>query len=342
MNTGHRLLILVFLLAGLTSACTADGLDENTPTGVWSSLLEITPVPYASPLPESDQTPIDGTYAYFDPAPPQWWACLRCADYRPAGGAWRLQFDRGVMRIYYEVTGWKSLASFTVSGGRLYLFNDPYCKDATGEYKWDLVNGNLTLNVVDDPCSFQLRGQNLSGGIWEECLEGDAAAEKQPRGCKDPAVEPMTIQDFPDGIKVTVHEADVRLSDPIPDSFVNANGLDQTLPEDFILSYSNDSILYGTNRVLWTDDDWVEITTDAPFASIGVQFRGSYVIGWARVLFDGEEIWRGDTASIWAEKKVHGGYIEITGYEPGEHTLRVERLVIDSRPVIVSFFGFHE
>jgi hypothetical protein len=75
---------------------------------------------------------------------------------------------------------------------------------------------------------------------------------------------------------------------------------------------------------------------------MGVQFRGSYVIDWARVLFDGEEIWRGDTVRIWAENKVHGGYIKISGLEQGEHTLHVGRLEIDSRSVIVSFFWFND
>ena len=349
MRTKVRLINLVIGILGVyLASCLALSQDEEPstnvppPTNVWSSLLEITPVPYASPLPESDPTLIDGTYAYFDPAPPQWWSCLRCADYRPAGGIWRLQFDQGVMRIYYEVTGWKSLASYTVSGDRLYLFNDPYCKEASGEYEWELVNGKLTLKVVDDPCSFQLRGRNLSGGAWEACRADNAANFEQPRGCTDPSDEPMTIPTLPDGLNVIVHEADVRLDAPTPDVFVNANGLDQPLPEGVHLSYSDDSMLYGTNRVLWKDEDWVEITTDAPVASIGVQFRGDYVIGWARVLFDGEEVWRGDTTRIWSELKIHGGYIEISGFEPGEHTLRVERLEIDSRPVVVAFFGLHK
>jgi hypothetical protein len=242
------------------------------------------------------------------------------------------------MRIYYEVTGWKSLATYTVSGDRLFLFNDPYCKEATGEYKWDFVDGDLSFEVIDDPCSFQLRGRNLSGGSWTVCQGND----DDPRGCTDATIESIAIPTIPEGLNLTVHEADVRLSPPTPDIFVNANGLDHPMPEGIQLSYSEDSILYGTNRVLWTDEDWVEITTDAPFASMGVQFRGSYVIGWARVLFDGEEIWRGDTSRIWAELKVRGGYIEVSGFEPGEHTLRVERLEVDSRPVIVSFFGFNQ
>jgi hypothetical protein len=308
---------------------------EGAPTNVWSSLLEVTPVPYASPLPATEATVLDGTYAKYDPAPPQWWSCLRCADYRPAGGAWRLQFDRGVMRIYYEVTGWHSLASYTVSGDRLFLFNDPYCKEPTGEYRWKLENGRLTLEVIDDPCSFQLRGRNLAAQAWEAC-QGEG-----PRGCSDPVVESQTIPAPPDGLAVTVHQADVRLTPPSPDIFLHASGENVSLPEDVRISYSDTSLLYGTNRVLWSDDDWVEIFTEAPFTSIGVQFRGDYVIGWARVLFDGQEVWRGDTSRIWSALKIHGGYIEVSGFDAGEHVLRVERLEVDSRPVVVAFFGFN-
>lgn len=112
--------------------------------------------------------------------------------------------------------------------------------------------------------------------------------------------------------------------------------------EGISLSYSEESLLYGVGRVLWTDEDWVEVGTQGEFASMGVQFRGDYMIGWARVLFDGEEVWRGDTSRIWSHLRDYGGYIEVTGFGPGEHILRVERLEVDSRPVVVSFFGFNQ
>lgn len=350
------LLVVVAIVGIFLASCSGSNVNKEMPIGtptltnpvsnestnVWSSLLQVTPFPYASPLPASDSTPLDGTYAKYDPAPPQWWSCLRCADYRPAGGAWRMQFDRGVMRIYYEVTGWHSLASYTVSGDHLYLFNDPYCKEATGEYKWKLENGNLILGIVDDPCSFQLRGRNLAGQAWAACQGDHVASSEEPRGCMDPLVETPSVPALASGLSVTVHQADVRLTPPSPQIFVNASGTDQSAPEGVRLAYSNESLLYGTNRVLWTDEDWVEIVTDAPFTSMGVQFRGDYVIGWARVIFDGDEIWRGDTSRIWSALKIHGGYIEVSGFEPGEHTLRVERLTVDSRPVVVAFFGFDE
>jgi hypothetical protein len=349
------ILVAITVFSVFLSSCTTGGVEENLPTGtpppadqvtgvatnVWSALAKVTPVPYSSPLPSSDKTPLDGTYTYFDPNPPQWWVCLRCADYRPGGGIWRMQFDRGIMRIYYEVTGWRSLASYTVSGDLLSLFNDPYCKDMTGEYKWKLADGKLGLEVVDDPCSFQLRGKNLSGGTWVACPADEATNTEQPRGCMDTVPETVTAPVLKDGLSVIVRKADVRLVDPSPGILVNASGADQSLPEGVTYTYSDDSILYGTSRVLWTDKAWTEVVTESPFSSIGVQFRGDYVIGWARVLFDGEEIWRGDTSRIWSDLRTHGGYIEVSGFKPGMHTLRVERLNVDSRPVVVAFFGFN-
>lgn len=318
-------------------------LLEARPTNVWSSLLEVTPFAYSNPLPKPDQTLLDGTYSKYDPDPPQWWSCRRCADYRPAGGIWRLQFDRGVMRIYYEVTGWSSLASYTVSGDRLYLFNDPYCKEATGEYLWKVIDGNLTIEVVDDPCSFQLRGKNLSELSWESCqASGNKGNWQAPRGCKDPVVESMEITKLSGPLKVVEHEGDSRkFSNPLS-TIINASGVGLSSSGGVTLSFSEDSILYGNNRVLWKEIDWIEVSTDQPFPSMGVQFLGDYVIGWARIIFDGDEVWRGDTSRIWSAFGRFGGYIEVTGYEPGEHTLRVERLDIDSRPVVVALFGFYK
>jgi hypothetical protein len=75
---------------------------------------------------------------------------------------------------------------------------------------------------------------------------------------------------------------------------------------------------------------------------MGVQIYGDHTIGWARVLLDGEEVWRGDTAAIWSHLGRHGGYIEISGYDPGRHTIRVESMGFDYHPVTVAFFGFSE
>ncbi|HSG43769.1 MAG TPA: hypothetical protein VLA72_11490, partial [Anaerolineales bacterium] len=275
------ILVGYFLISRRIYEVSSTSTPEYALTNVWSSLLEVTPVSYTTPHPDSNPSPLDGTYAKYDPNWLQWWSCLRCADYRPACGAWRLQFDKGIMRIYYEVTGWNSLASYVVSDDRLFLFNDPYCRDAIGEYQWKLKDGNLILETIQDSCSFQLRGRNLSGQSWEMCASSDG---EKTHGCEDPVVEANLVLTPSDEFTVTVHQGDVRLFSVQPDVYVNASGEDISTPDDILISFSDGSILFGNNRVLWTDNNWIEIETNGSYTSMGVQFRGDHVIGWAHIL----------------------------------------------------------
>ena len=73
---------------------------------------------------------------------------------------------------------------------------------------------------------------------------------------------------------------------------------------------------------------------------MGVQFWGAPYTGWARVLFDGVEVWRGVPSTLGFEQLQYGGYIELTGFRPGRHTIRVENLGFDFRPLTVASFGF--
>jgi hypothetical protein len=339
------LLLLVTTASPPTPAMSTPTTEgAATATSVWKALLEATPVAYTASLPDPAPSPIDGTYTKVDPSWPQWWLCLRCADYRPGGGIWKLQFDQGIVRIYYEVTGWHSLASFTVSGDRLRIFNDPYCL-AVGEYRWTLEDGGLKLEVVDDDCAFELRGKNLSQQPWLACplpneTPGATDAGQKPPGCdENPAIPPAAT---PSALPATVvvHGGDSRFFEKPPDVFAYANSADSPSPEGIEVSYHSDSIGYGLNRILWWNGDWIEASTDRAFAAIGVQFLGSHQIGWARVLFDGVEVWRGNTSAIWSEHGRHGGYIEISGFSPGRHTIRAESLGFDYRPVTVASFGF--
>lgn len=152
---------IVFTILFQPASSTNMGISRIAPTSVWDSLLQATPFAYLTPLPELAASPLDGLYAKVNQSWPQWWKCLRCADYRAAGGIWKLQFDKGVMRIFYEVNGWRSISSYTVEGNRLYLFNDPYCPEHVGEYQWSVADGQLELRTVNDPCSFDLRAENL-------------------------------------------------------------------------------------------------------------------------------------------------------------------------------------
>ena len=132
-----------------------------TPTDRWFSFMEITPYPWSTPLPPYVATPIDGTYAKLDPDEPQWYHCRRCADFLPAGGNWRLQLDKGIYRIYYEVTEWRSLGSFSINGDTIYFFNDPNCMKDVGIYKWQLTDGALSLELIEDVCAINMRAANF-------------------------------------------------------------------------------------------------------------------------------------------------------------------------------------
>jgi hypothetical protein len=152
-------------------------------------VLEFTPYPYSTPLPPADTSPLDGVYAKFDPGDPQWWNCRRCPDYLPAGGEWRLWFDKGILRIYYEVTGFAAVASYTVHGDQLYIFNDPHCPFDTGEYTWQLEAGALQLQEVQDECAIHLRARNLSQQAWLSCQPPNWEAAVSDHWIKPPGCE---------------------------------------------------------------------------------------------------------------------------------------------------------
>jgi hypothetical protein len=312
------------------------------PPDSWSALLEITPLSYTTPHPDPIESILDGTYAKLDPSLPQWWLCRRCADYRPAGGIWKLQLDRGVLRILYDVNGWRSVASYSIAADRLYIFNDPSCPKDVGEYAWWTENNDLRLEEVSDPCSFGLRAENLSAQLWANCSTAPDAQDtdwQAPVGCQRVEVPELMPPEL--SVTVAVRPGNSRFYATPPDLIVPANQVEIAAQEEIRIKYAEESISYGLNRVLWWDGDWIEVFSERQFSTIGVQFMGDPPIGWARVLFDGVEIWRGNTSEIWNEFGRHGGYVEVSGFEPGSHSLRVESLGIDFHPVTVAWFGFN-
>jgi len=309
----------------------------GTPTSIWNALQESTPVAFMTPLPDSAETSIDGIYTKIDNDWPQWWRCLRCGDYRMAGGIWKIQFANGVMRIFYDVTGWRSIASYTVNDNHLYVFNDPYCPDMVGEYTWSLKDDGLSLVTVNDPCAFELREKNLSKQTWTPC-----GSTNEAHGCEEKRDYQADI--VPDNLSVSVniYGGDSRFFATPPDVISHANVNDMKPQEGIEILFGDGTLPYGIQRVLWWEENgtWIEATTSDEYVSMGVQFFGEQSTGWARVLFDGEEVWRGNTAGIWSKAGRYGGFIEISDYEAGEHTIRVEALGFDYRPVPVASFGF--
>jgi hypothetical protein len=124
---------------------------------------------------------LDGVYVKVEPDSGPRVPCKRCPDYAPEGGSWTLRLDRGVYRIYHEVTGWGSVASFALSqdhnasGARrqILLFNDPVCPQIAGLYTWNLEGNALTLEEIKDPCAIRLRAKNLTSLPWVDSRSAD-------------------------------------------------------------------------------------------------------------------------------------------------------------------------
>ncbi len=208
LNANKQRLILfisIGLLIGLSFvACAAPASPTEsatvaptvTTTSVLSALVVLdtpvrpqsSPYPFTTPLPPSAETELDGVYGKVElregtPIP-----CRRCADYLPDGGVWRLWLERGVFRVQFLVTGWRSVGSFTLTDDRITFFNDPTCGSEVGIYEWERKERSLILKVIDDPCMFGLRAANFSNLPWDSCQPPNREAAVtdhwlRPKGC---------------------------------------------------------------------------------------------------------------------------------------------------------------
>ena len=168
---------------------TAATQAAPAPTDVWSYLLQRTPYPFTTPLPPPVASVLDGTYAKFDLVEATPIPCRRCPDYFPYHGTWKLSLDNGIFRILHQDTGWRSYASFTVSGDRILFFNDGNCPDSVGVYTWKLEKGALILTVIEDDCAIGLRARNLTSQPWPSCQPPNREAAitgdwPEPPGCQ--------------------------------------------------------------------------------------------------------------------------------------------------------------
>jgi hypothetical protein len=139
-------------------------------------------------LPPRNRTDIDGVYTKRDLKKTPQVPCRRCPDYVPEGGIWKLQFDRGVFRIFHTVSGWKSIGSFHLANNHLFIYNDPVCHEVIGRYAWVLQENHLVLNVIEDACKIHLRAKNLTKQPWQSCTPPDTEAAVSghwpiPPGC---------------------------------------------------------------------------------------------------------------------------------------------------------------
>ena len=187
--------LLLFIVGSSFGADTPESTSESSgtskpPVDIWAELFQRTPFPYTMPLPPAKATSIDGTYTKFEPKeiPPV--HCRRCPDYAPEGGIWKVNFSKGVFRIFHTVTGWKDMGSFILSRDQLILGNDPVCHEIIGVYQWKLEQGKLILAVEEDKCAIGLRAMNLTKLPWLSCQPPNIEAATtdhwpKPHGCDE-------------------------------------------------------------------------------------------------------------------------------------------------------------
>lgn len=198
MKTGSDFLRLLIALAVTMCAAVffltidtaaADGtFQAASPQTIWAELRKRQPYPYLIPLPDPKRTDLDGIYTKNVVSTTERVHCLRCPDYAPEGGVWKLSFDKGVFRIFHPESRWKSIGSYIVAGDRLLLANDPTCIDGLGLYSWKLDKGRLVFEVIDDACAIRLRAMNLTQVPWDSCRPPNIEAAvtehwRKPEGC---------------------------------------------------------------------------------------------------------------------------------------------------------------
>ena len=173
--------------ASTESDASEAGPGAPTPTDIWSALLQQTPFPYTTPLPENAPTVLDGLYVKQEPQEGTPVPCRRCPDYLPEGGTWKLLLDKGAFKIFHPGTGWRSLGSFAVMGAQMAIFNDPACFRNVGAYNWQMDGAELSLRVIGDSCQVDRRARSLSNSAWLRCPSPSASTDAGsiPPGCED-------------------------------------------------------------------------------------------------------------------------------------------------------------
>ena len=170
--------VLCLGLAALLAACRPAPTPTPPPTASpmptaadpWDDLFLHTPYPFTGPLPEAAATVIDGVYVKVVDTGVPTVHCVRCPEYAPYDGLWKLSFDDGIFRIYHEGTDWRGIASYTATESEVAFFNDPTCPELTSRYAYTLADGQLVFTDPNaDPCAIQLRTMNLTQQPWLSC-----------------------------------------------------------------------------------------------------------------------------------------------------------------------------
>jgi hypothetical protein len=132
---------------------------------------EAMPYPFTTPTPPPEPTPVDGTYLRIltldkvDGLLP--FRCLRCPPYFPNAGVSTLVLHRGNYWINHQLSDFRALGMYTTQGPRITFFNDPWCPQDRGVYRWNEAGGVLTFEAISGSCAYEkARADDLSMVPW--------------------------------------------------------------------------------------------------------------------------------------------------------------------------------
>jgi hypothetical protein len=126
------------------------------------------------PAPPREPTPVDGSYMRVftleemggrDLGVPT--HCLRCVPYSVDAGVQTLLLHEGRFYLEHQINRFRALGHYTVDGWRITFFNDVNCSMVRGTYTWTRRAGQLTFDVIDDPCPYvDERSNDLTLAPW--------------------------------------------------------------------------------------------------------------------------------------------------------------------------------
>lgn len=188
---------------------------------------------------------------------------------------------------------------------------DPAFMDQFGLESDDLVTGDNSESVLE--------GNESYGSADQGSSEDDG---RVPEVVPDP----VTNECGEAGYCTAVYPVDIRGTSNPPDVMVYANSAEYASPVGFSVTYPATAGPWYEWIVLREPGDYIQASSPAGYTSLGIQFWGDQTNGWTRVTLDGVEVWRGDTTAYGSDGLNYYVYVEISGVEPGPHTLRAELL----------------
>jgi len=207
--------------------------------------------------------------------------------------------------------------------------------DRDGDGKTDVYHAILEGPSTDLPLLVDEK-DSLNLTFAEEVRFRTDPIDKLEGKCAESAASKWTVRLLP---------TDVRTLDTPPETIAIAQYTTAPPPEN--VSIQSVANLWqssdGEKIALYNGGDWISAScSDQNVTAVGVYFDSDYNDGWVRVLVDGQEAWRGN---IWGGDDGHfRNYLEISGLDPGIHTIQVENLGIDGGggddDAAMRYFGF--